>query len=601
MKKRRLGVLLPIAAMLLSGCAFIDFVKDLFGISQKEEEKPQPKPEQKETLKVPDVLRLTLNEPQEIPVEAGLSTTKFIEITYTPNKLDIVSIINNTIKGIKVGQDTIDVYARTEKGAIFNTEFRVVVSEEGKTKLDYTYDDYNVHNVYAYDNCPLSGNPKLLIIPVWFSDSNEFINVNKKESVREDIRKTILGTSEETGWHSVKTFYEAESFGKLKIQGKVADWYETDDSYLNYVDEGAEELRAQAVDDYFKQNQTEKRKDYDTNEDGYLDGVVFIYAAPDYQNLGYSEMNNLWAYCTWTFDSPNLSIPKMNVLFWGSYDFMYAPGDDAYNKTGMSFYGRGDTDYCEIDSHCFIHEFGHVLGLPDYYDYGDLHSPAGGFSMQDYNVGGHDPYSILAYGWGEAYIPTETTTIKINDFQSSHDVILLANHEVTSPFDEYLLLEFYSPTELNKFDSDYCYRGSYPQGPAEYGIRVWHVDARLVYFDTQSWNWSDTLTSDVNSGYVTQAFSNTSYNPPTTTEDYFYPLGSESAVFNILQLIRSDNVMDENFSKDNMFMDKSTFSMEDYSSQFINETNMNDGQPLGWTFKVNTIEDSVASIKVIKL
>ena len=52
-------------------------------------------------------------------------------------------------------------------------------------------------------------------------------------------------------------------------------------------------------------------------------------------------------------------------------------------------------------------------------------NPSGCFSMQDYNVGGHDPYSMMALGWVKPYIPTDSCEIKIKPFQTNHDLILL--------------------------------------------------------------------------------------------------------------------------------------------------------------------------------
>ncbi len=593
MKKRfRFLTLLPISALLLSGCAFIDFFKNLFNpTEEKESEKP------KENVDISDVLYLSVGDVEEIRVTPFSKDVVIKTVSYISNDTSVAIIENNKVKGVAIGQTSISVVVKTERGNTFKGETKVIVSAAGKTRLRYTYDDYSAYNAYPFDNCPLEGEPKLLILPIWFSDSTEFIKESKKEEVRDDIRKTIIGTNEETGWRSVKTFYHEESFGKLNIKGTVADWYETNDSYLDYIDGGSETIGSKALSDYFSTHSSDKRTNYDTNGDGYLDGVIFVYAAPDCFNLGYEDMNNLWAYCSWTMASPNKTKPAMNVYFWGSYDFMYAEGSHAEAKTGKSSYGRGDTDYCNIDSHCFIHEFGHVLGLPDYYDYSGQYSPAAGFSMQDNNVGGHDPYSVLAYGWGEPYIPTETTTYEINDFQSSHDVILLANHSIDSPFDEYLLVELYSPTGLNKFDSDHCYLGRYPIGPEEYGIRVWHVDARLTYWN--GYSWSTSLTSNPRKGYVYQAISNTYYDSEKDNKDAISVLGTDYADYNILELIRSDDGSGD-LTYENMFVEDMTFDVSNHSSQFVNGLNMNNGQPLGWSFTVDEISNGTATITVTK-
>ena len=38
----------------------------------------------------------------------------------------------------------------------------------------------------------------------------------------------------------------------------------------------------------------------------------------------------------------------------------------------------------------------------------------------------------MAFGWSDPYIPTETCEITINDFQSSHDLILLTPNSFNS-------------------------------------------------------------------------------------------------------------------------------------------------------------------------
>ena len=608
MKVRNLfKCLLPITALMLSGCVLTDFIEGLFPSNENK------KQEEKEAISVTSALRLEINESSNVNVTPKSKTTELKTVKYVIEDSSVATLSENRVTAKAVGQTTVKVTATTKKGTTLKGACQVVVSERGKKALNYTYDDYNANNIYDFDNCPLEGSPKLLIIPVWFDDSNEFIANSKKEAVRDDIRKTILGSNKETGWRSVKSFYEEESHGKLKLNGTLADWYETSKGYEYYMNcsgEILDNMRSAAVNKYFTTHTSENRKDYDTNGDGYLDAVIFIYAAPDYQNLGFTEMNNFWAYCTWTLSAPNKSNPVMNVHFWGSYDFMYSYGFYAEERTGMSAYGRGDTDHCVVDSHCFIHEFGHILGAPDYYDYSGQQSPAGGFTMQDNNVGGHDPYSVLAYGWAKAYIPTDTTTFKINDFQSSHDVILLANHEVNSPFDEYLLLDLYSPTGLNKFDADNQYNGYYPQGADDYGIRLWHVDARLIYYyfdNNTGWQIRDGFLTDPTFrdpnyyyGGVYHAMTNSYWDASRENYGEISPLGPDYADYNNLELIRSDHSSD-NFAFDNMFLEGMSFNASSYSSQFVNGTNMNDGSQLGWSFIVDEVTEGTATITVTKL
>jgi M6 family metalloprotease-like protein len=420
----------------------------------------------------------------------------------------------------------------------------------------------------------------------------------------------------------VKTFYEEESHGALTFTGKVSEWYScgksstyysVDNYYKNPSDPSSyvhntSDLVIAASDWYFDNHTDDDRLNYDKDGDGYLDSVMLIYGAPDHIAAG-SDDDNLWAYCFWTDENPNVTSPTANVFFWASYDFMYS-SSKAYQRTGKSYYGGGDTRYCSIDTHTYIHEMGHVFGLEDYYDYSGQHNPAAGFSMQDNNVGSHDPFSSYALGWGKAYIPTETTTINLKPFQDTGEMILLSPNPDSnnSPFAEYLLLEYYTPTGLNKFDCDHKYSDAYPQGPNTQGIRLWHVDARLAKFNQYNGSLSPTTNPPSQYNKVIMINSNTYLgNGITADSGYLSPLGSEYYNLNILQMIRNttslseDNYLNNNLRSNDLFKAGATFSMSTYKYQFTKTGKLNSNTNLGFTFTVNALTSDNASITVTKL
>ena len=623
MKRRLFKVLLPITTLLLSSCSFLDWAKSFFNrgetkevieTEEKQKEEPvTPTPSGPDysgyptKIELPYSLPMTIGQTKELVVNYTPADVINKEITWTCTNKSVLEVNNGSLTALSAGHVKVTATTKNTNGESISSTCDVYVSDPSlidKQKLLYTYDDFTSNTYYPEDNTPLEGNSKLLIIPIWFSDSDTFINLEKREDIRSDIEKAFLGSNEETGWRSVKTYYEEESKGILSLTGTVTDWYELSDGYETFktYDTGlglTASLVETAADAYFSTHSSDSRFNYDTNNDGYLDGVMLIYAAPDYDNLGDEQARNLWAYKSCLYKSASKDNPQPNIFFWGSYDFMYSYGNDASSRTGNAPYGRGDTRFCNVDAHCFIHEMGHALGLNDYYDYSNQHNPSGGFSMQDYNVGGHDPFSVMALGWAEPYIPTSSMTITINDFQSSHDVILLANHEVNSPFDEYLLLELFSPSGLNEHDSAHAYNFRYPKGPNTLGIRLWHVDARLT-----RWDGHDLVTdliTDPTKGNVFQAFSNTYYSSTNPESNgYISTLGKSYSDYNILQLIRYDGY-DDNLNERSFFSIDSTFKMSDYSSQFVKGPKMNDGKYLGWSFTVNAIDESSASITVKKV
>ena len=330
---------------------------------------------------------------------------------------------------------------------------------------------------------------------------------------------------------------------------------------------------------------------------------MLIYGAPDYSAAN-SSYENLWAYCYWLQGTASTSSPKANAFFWASYDFMYG-SSTATSRAGTSYNG-GDTSHCNVDSHTFTHEMGHVFGLDDYYDYSGNYNPAGGFSMQVYNVGGHDPYSVMALGWADPYIPTTSGSLTIGAFQTTHDLILLTPswNSYDSPFDEYMLLELYTPTGLNAMDSTYTYSGNYPLGPSTTGIRLWHVDARLTTYSGSSY--STSLHSNVSLNNIYHAMSNTYYS--SEVANYISPLGSSYANYNLLQLIRNSSSEDytptADFTASNLFTNGQNFSMSNVAGQFVNSGKLNSNINLGWTFSVvinGSGENATATITFTKV
>lgn len=560
----------------------------------------------------PTSLDIYTEQTSELVVTFTPSNTSNKNVTWDSNNETVATVDNGIVSGLSEGTATIT--ATSEDGGFIATcSVSVSIAPEvEKITLQSTYMDYVENNVYNIDSCPTIGTGKLLVIPVWFTDSSTYITSEaKKSNVRSDLQKAYFGTEAETGWNSVKSFYEEQSKGALTLEGTVTDWYPANQNSTYYYSEtDGSDLTSMLVESatnwYFTNNPSESRSDYDRDDNGYLDGVMLIYGSPDYSALTNNESiddYNMWAYCYWLQKSSLNSVinPGPNVYFWASYDFMYG-SLTASSRAGTS-YASGDTSYCSVDAHTYIHEMGHVFGFDDYYDYSSQYNPAGGFSMQDYNVGGHDPYSVMAAGWAEPYIPMSSATITIGNFQDTHDLILLTPSWNTndSPFDEYMLLELYTPTGLNEFDSIHQYGGGYPKGPTVPGIRLWHVDARLTRY--LSGGYQTTLSTDPTISSVYSAMSNTYYS--SEAADYISPLGSSYADYNLLQLIRNNSSEDYTPTADltasNLFTSGQSFSMSNVAGQFVNSGKLNSNINLGWSFTVDSLSSSSATITLSRI
>ena len=554
-----------------------------------------------------NTLSLEGGDSETLTVTFDPSTWTNKNVKWETSDPSVATVSKGTVIGVSMGECDITVkYAREE--SIFDTCHVTVTSDyqcKNKTTINQTYTEFSTKGYSgSYDEiCPTKGNVKLLVLPIWFTDSDTYLtNSTYKANVREDIGKAYLGTNVETGWRSVKTFYEEESQGAVTITGTVADWYECGLSSSYMAADGNSAVRTKqlvtdATQAYFTAHSSDSRKNYDSDNDGYIDGVMLIYGAPDYASKGIHdgipydsiEENNLWAYKFATGNSRNGENPSANIFFWASYDFMYGSAQSV-SRTGLDYHG-GDTSNCTIDTHTYIHEMGHVFGLDDYYDYGSHgYTPAGQFSMQDENVGAHDAFSVMAYGWANPYIPLKSCTITISDFQSSHDMVLLTPewNGYDSAFDEYLLLELFTPTGLNKFDCDNKY-SSRVQGPNEVGIRLWHVDARLYSYSKSR------ITSNVNDGYVYLYNSNT------------YDGGREGnePENNLLQLIHNNTTLGHKnqtaLSNESLFQQGDSFTINTYKKQFVNGSvgNLNNGTAFKWSFTVDAMTETSATISFV--
>lgn len=330
---------------------------------------------------------------------------------------------------------------------------------------------------------PSTGNNKMLVVPVMFKGES----LSDSAKVLNDLEIAFNGSEDETGWESVSSFYKETSYGKLNIEADIYESWVTIDltcvevsnlSYDKYDDPSIYVL--DYVYDYLKTRIDLTQ--YDSDKDGYVDGVWLVYGNHSYSKYKYKsdELESLlWAYTYWdTNKEPNVSNPVFNVYCWGSYDFMYE--------------SEGKAGDIKVDAHTLIHETGHMLGLDDYYDYDATKNPTGCLDMMDYNIGDHNSYSKWMLDWVSPKVFNYSEGVMdINSFTDTGEFIVIPSDPNVnySPLSEYLLIELYTPTGLNKLDSIYSYLGSYPKMFNNVGVRIYHVDSRLGEFVYQQGDW----------------------------------------------------------------------------------------------------------------
>ena len=492
-----------------------------------------------------------------------------------------ISVANGNATGTK--NVTVEfTYRGVTKGHVY-----VVHSQpEGlyqKTNLNRNYQ--SVWRQAGFTTMPYKGDARALVIPIWFTDSPDYINVekkdenglNQKQQIINDINTVLFGENDQVPWRSLKTYYREESYGALNISGKVSDWYEVDKASTSYTyqDTKINDLAVSAVNWYFTNNQSETRSDFDKNGDGKIDTLILYYGTNYhcFRDNGQPQSSNWLRRCNLTSD---LSITN---YAWMSFATIY---DMDGLKTSMTNQLEASdlSQLNGLEAKTAIHEIGHAIGLNDYYDKTMTSEPVGVLNMQSSDTGGHDAYSVMAYGWAKPYVFSRNDNtlsneieITINDFQASGDMILLTPQWSSSneAFDEYMLLELYTPTGLNRKDAlrDDVGNANVP------GIRLWHVNAKL------------------GSNYR-----------------HLHDNTSNGTNYDLLHLIRNDVNKDyrslSRMSNEDLFKQGESFSMNTFKSQFYNhDGKLDDGRNLGWRFEVTKInkdsyDNATATIKLIK-
>ena len=133
------------------------------------------------------------------PISYRTSNSNLVELTPTERGVKVYGVSGGEV-------DIIARIASSESTYIEATHHLTISSSINVTTMSQNYKDYTEENYYRISSCPTSGDVKLLVIPVWLSDSAKYMSIYKKDEVKEDIAKAYFGNEKETGWHSVSSF-----------------------------------------------------------------------------------------------------------------------------------------------------------------------------------------------------------------------------------------------------------------------------------------------------------------------------------------------------------------------------------------------------------
>jgi M6 family metalloprotease-like protein len=288
---------------------------------------------------------------------------------------------------------------------------------------------------------PSKGTVRVLALLVSFSDY-------PAGQSADSIGAKLFGDGE-GGWpyESLRNFYRRSSYSQLEISGNVLGWYTP--SYtrasMPQTTTARENLIKEALKSY-----DEKGHDflqYDNDGNGTVDYFVVIWTGPD---NGWG--NFWWGYQT-SFSDSGFQLDGVR-LFRTRYSWQWEsrPYPGAFSPRVV------------------IHETGHALGLPDYYDYDDKIGPrggCGGLDMMDSAFGDHGCFSKFLLDWiAPKVLAYGTRDYSLGASANTPDaLIVMPDFSASSPFSE-----FYMVQNRLREENDRYYQ------PAD-GLLIWHVDA----------------------------------------------------------------------------------------------------------------------------
>lgn len=278
-----------------------------------------------------------------------------------------------------------------------------------------------------------------------------------------DFQQLLFSRNSPQG-SSLTDFYLEDSYGKFLVEGDVYGWYRLPHTYAyyrgsNYGIQGAEpNARTMARDAVAMADADIDFSQYDSDHDGYVDGIFIVHAGPGAEGVPPpGDTLHIWSHSWW--------LPQA-----------YATNDGAkvrkYTTEPEEVLGR----FTSIGVFC--HEFGHTLGLPDLYDISYISSGIGNWGLMGngaWNGNGKAPAHFGAwskyaldslYGTFGQTIDVTSNTAGITLGAASSDSVRYRIMLPTITGREYFLIENRQQTGF-----DWALPG--------HGLLIWHCDDNL--------------------------------------------------------------------------------------------------------------------------
>ena len=328
---------------------------------------------------------------------------------------------------------------------------------------------------------PLNGSPKALVILANFKD--KAFTVSTPQSSYQNL-VTQTGYSANGGTGSAKDYFMASTYGKFSpdfvVVGPVTlpqtlDYYGKNDASKQDTNPAQMIVDACNAANVAGLDFTQ----FDTDGDGFVDNVFVYYAG--YNEAEGGAANTIWPH-RWSISSAGITT---GITFDGKKIEDYSCTSELKGTSG--------TNMCGIGTFC--HEFGHVLGLPDYYDTsGTQSNTLNEWDIMDYGAYSNNGCTPPTYSAFDRFFLGYLTPQQLS---SGSDVTLLPLYQgTTQPANTnnqaYLFsatthnLNGAAPSPAEFFLVEYRKQTGWDAYlPAE-GMCIWHID-----YNATNWNDND--------------------------------------------------------------------------------------------------------------
>lgn len=306
---------------------------------------------------------------------------------------------------------------------------------------------------------PLTGSPRALVILVGFSD---LPFEQTKQDFDDLLNKSGYDYNGATG--SCRDYFIASSDSVFQPQFDVYGPYTAshDMKYYGEGDDNKHDANPQAL--IIEACQLAAADgvnfaDYDTNGDNILDNVFVYYAGHNQAEGG--GANTIWPHQS-NLSGHNIRIDEKRLA--------------TYACTS-EYRGAGGKQRASIGTFC--HEFGHVLGLPDFYDTNYKYYSVGNWDIMcsgSYNNSGNTPPVYTSYerfylGWLKPIQLTAKGEYFLEPLEISNTAFLIAASEHN------MLGNSPSPTEFFMLENRQHEGWDTPEDALPgTGLLVWHID-----------------------------------------------------------------------------------------------------------------------------